>query len=220
MASLEEFKTLLKENPDEAFKQYLLAIDEVSFYWQDADSGVRANAGMRFIEWRFEEPNIVKMYPSQNEVDSIGKKIYYLPWENKKVTKVTLDGDSPGFFLTSQFTNCRFTIQFHDGLGKTVTVMHIAGDVIGGGGFTGGNTRNQMESDATTITPTRTRRLSVSKPEPGVKGASWKKYEASSADTAYYDSQAVVFGYRKKNDCWVFYAQNQGGELGLLRLQD
>jgi len=218
MASLEEFKTLLRDNPEEAFTQYALAIDEVSFDWKDAGAGVRADAGPRFIEWRFEEPNVVKMYPSQNEVDSVGKKIYYLPWENKKVTKVTLDGDSPGFFLTSQFTNCRFTIQFHDGLGKTVTVMHIAGDVTGGGSTSGGNTRNQMESDASTIIPTRTRRLSVSKPEPGFKGPAWKKYDASSGDTVYYDSQAVVFGYRKKNDCWVFYAQNQGDAKGLIKL--
>ena len=161
------------------------------------------------------------MFPSKNEALSEGKKIYYLPWKNKSLTKVTLDSNSPPYFLTSEFSNWRFTIQFHDGEGKKVTVMHVAGDVTGGGGFSGGNTRNEMEIKAGLDPTLRTRRMSVSKPEPGVKGLAWKKYDASRKDTVYYDTQAVVFGYRNKKGGWVFYAQsldkNRAGK-GLINL--
>jgi len=218
MTSLKEFRALVKSDPDEAFRKYALSIDEVSFDWSDASAGIRSKAGPRFIEWHFEEPNTIKMFPAKSEVDSIGKRIYYLPWASKAVTKVTLNGESPRFFLTSEFSNCRFTIQYHDGLGKTVTVMHIAGDVVGEGGFAGGNIRNQLESDATEIKPVRSRRLSISKLEPGFKGSSWRKYAATTAETTYYDSRAVVFGYRQSDGGWIFYAQSKGGERGLIRL--
>ncbi|WP_347985958.1 hypothetical protein [Methylomonas sp. AM2-LC] len=207
MPSLTEFKELVKSNPEQAFLDYVLEIDEESFDWQDSNAGIRAEPGPRDIEWQFEEPNKIKMYPSLNQ--DTAKKIYYLPWKNKSLTQVTLDKDSPAQFLTSEFSNCRFTIHYHDAEGKTVTVMHIAGDVTGGGSISGGNTRNDMETNAPLPSPAvRSRRLSVSKPVPGFKGAAWKKYDATAKDTVYYDSQAVVFGYRKKNGGWVFYAQN------------
>ena len=208
MPSLEDFQTLVETNPEKAFTDYVLAIDEVSFDWKDAAAGVRADAGIRHIEWRFEEPNTIKMYPSQNVANSEGKQIYYLPWKSKEVTKVTLDQNSPPYFLTSEFSNCRFTIQFHDACGKTVTVMHIAGDVAGGGSISGGNKRNEMEISSGLVPNLRTRRLSISKGKPGSKGPAWKRYTESAANTVYYDSQAVVFGFREKNGCWSFYAQN------------
>jgi hypothetical protein len=89
--------------------------------------------------------------------------------------------------------------------------MHIAGDVTGKGSFTGGNTRNQMEREATAINPTRTRRLSVSKPEPGSKGDSWEKYNASSADTAYYDSQALCLDTETRTSAGSFMPKMRAG---------
>jgi len=207
MASLEDFRALLIKEPEKAFTDYVLEIDEVSFDWKDANAGIRADGGVRDIEWHFEKPNIIKMYPGQGGDKE--RRIYYLPWKNKSLTQVTLDKDSPPYFLTSEFSNCRFTIHFHDQNGNSVTVMHVAGDVKGEGGFTGGNTRNDMEAqNAPPLPVVRTRRMSVSKPQPSVQGASWKKYNASAKDTVYYDSKAVVFGFRKGDGGWVFYAQN------------
>ena len=208
MPSLEEFRQLLHDGDSEqAFSNYELDFNSEAFdaFGSGAVSGYEVD-----IEWTFESPNKIKMERALTS----GKKIYYLPWASKDVTTITLDGDSPAYFVTSHFSNCRFTSKFHDDQGKKVTVMHVAGDTGGGGTVEGSQQRDALESSVTVENVTRTRRLSISNQKVGRKG---KLHMAKGiqAGTSYYDSYARVFGVRRGNGNWVFYTQdfNQRGQI-------
>jgi hypothetical protein len=97
----------------------------------------------------------------QLQRQALGKKIYYLPWASHEVTSITLDGNSPPYFVTSLLSNCRFTMKFHDGEGESVTVMHVAGNITGEGTVVGSRQRDVVESKVDTPTVTHARRLSV-----------------------------------------------------------
>lgn len=204
MASLEEFRSLLHEGSTaKAFADYELDFNSEAF---DKFGNVQVKGYETQIEWRFEEPNHIKMH----KADAGGRKIFYLPWASKDVTSVTLDGDSPAYFLTSHLSNCRFTIKYHDGEGKKVTVMHVAGDVKGGSGIGGSKARDQLEERVELPSDVvRSRRLSVGGHKSfGKIGQAHMEKQKAERGTAYYDSYARVFGTRKSDGGWVFYMQD------------
>jgi hypothetical protein len=204
MKSLDGFRSMLHDgNTAQAFTDYELDFNSEAF---DIFGDVPVKGYETHIEWRFEKPDLIKMYKATAEV---GTKIYYLPWASKGVTSVTLDGDSPAYFLTSHLSNCRFTIKYHDGEGKMVTVMHVAGDVVGGAGTKGSEARDQLESNVKLPSAEiRARRLSVGGQKSLGKIGRTHMEEKANVGTTYYDSFARVFGARKSNGGWVFYVQN------------
>jgi hypothetical protein len=154
---LEEFRNLVRTgNLAQALSDYELDFNEAEF---DANQdGARIVVGYEAqITWQFEEPHKIKMFKTPR--DGNGKSIYYLPWAPKAVTKVTLDGTTPGYFVTSHFSNCRFTMSFHDNEAKTVTVQHVAGDTNGTSSTRGTAERYKMEIPVPEAV--RTRRFSV-----------------------------------------------------------
>lgn len=213
MASLENFRELLDSgNLGQAFSEYELDFNSEQF---DIFGNQQVQGYETDIVWGFEEPNKIKML-KKTAADNTGvKRIYYLPWQSKSVTSVTLDGNSPAYFVTSHFSNCRFTIKFHDGQGKQVTVMHVAGDVTGGATTRGSATRDQMEEQVPVANVTRTRRLSVSSHKFGKSGAAHME-KGIQAGTTYYDTYARVFGVRKDDGGWAFFAQNINGNGEIL----
>ena len=214
MPSLEEFRELLHSgSTQQAFTDYMLDFNTQDF---DVNVPVQGVGYEAEIVWRFESPNIIKMH-RKTISDSGGKRIYYLPWARGRVTTVTLDGNSPPYFVTSHFSNCRFTIHYHDGEGRNVTVMHVAGDVSGGGTVRGSQQRDELESSVQVDNVQRTRRLSISNQKTG-KGGKAHMEKGMSVGTTYYDSYARVFGIRRSSGSWVFYAQNIKGENELLGL--
>lgn len=206
MASLEEFRELLHVgNIQEAFMVYELDFNGGVFD-KGKDKGYEVD-----VVWSYEVPNKIKM----EEVSQGGKKIYYLPWASKSITTVTLDGSSPPYFVTSHFSNCRFTIKFHDDAGQNVTVMHVAGDLKGAGTVKGSVERDGLENSVKVDSFIKTRRLSISNQKTGKSGKTHMETQ-SEAGTAYYDSYARFFGVRNSNGCWVFYAQNLDGQGTIL----
>lgn len=198
MASLEKFRELLSVGDiATAFKAYQLDFNEAVF------DGENKKGYEVEVDWSYEKENKIKM----TKVSQGGKKIYYLPWASKAVTYVTLDSSSPPYFVTSHFSNCRFTIKFHDEAGQKVTVMHVAGDVSWEGTINGSLQRDELEKSVVVQDVKKTRRLSISRPKTGKIGE--KHIVAQQAKgTCYYDSFARVFGVRDSNGCWVFYAQD------------
>jgi hypothetical protein len=191
-------------NTAQAFTDYELDFNSEAF---DIFGDVPVKGYETHIEWRFEKPDLIKMYKATAEV---GTKVYYLPWASKGVTSVTLDDDSPAYFLTSHLSNCRFTIKYHDGEGKKVTVMHVAGNVDGGALKEGSEARDQLESKVQLPSAEiRARRLSVGGQKSlGKAGKEYMAKRVKDHETTYYDSFARVFGARKSNGGWVFYVQN------------
>ena len=214
MASLEEFRALLHEgNIQQAFTDYELDFNAVAFDTQAG--GYEAD-----IVWHFESPNKIKMNKKTASDADAGKRIYYLPWKSKSVTSVTLDADSAPYFVTSHFSNCRFTINFHDGAGKKVTVMHVAGDVSGGSTVRGSKQRDELESTVPLDDVQSTRRLSIVGHKRFGKAAANHMAQAKTQGTSYYDTYARVFGARTKSGAWVFYAQDINGDGQMLGLNE
>jgi hypothetical protein len=215
MASLAEFKQLLHDgNIQQAFTDYVLDFNEAEF---DIFGSAEVKGYETEIVWKFEDPNKIKMFKKTGGDGDAGKKIYYLPWTTKGVTKVTLDGSSPGHFVTSHFSNCRFTMDFHDDQAKKVTVQHVAGDTGGGSTTTGTKQRDNLEQPVQGSV--RTRRFSASYQKVG-KVAKALMVERAKTGTTYYDSYARVFGTRSKNGSWVFYMQNLNNEDKVIGFSD
>ncbi|MDN3639332.1 hypothetical protein QWY82_11005 [Simiduia curdlanivorans] len=218
MASLEEFRALLHEGKiDEAFKNYQLDFNSAAF---DQFGDVKVSAYEVDIAWDFQEPNVIKMLKKTENDGSKRKKICYLPWSTKTATSVTLDGNSPPYFVTSHFSNCRFTMKFHDGQGKTVTVLHVAGDTKSEGRVQGSAERDILENEVKTEPAKMTRRLSVGGLKDLGKAGREHKQTKMKAGTTYYDTYARVFGVRNKNGVWSFYAQNINHKDEIIGLQD
>lgn len=213
MASLDEFKQLLHDGHiKQAFTEYELDFNEAEF---DITGSGEVKGYETEIVWKFEGPNKIKMFKKTGGDGDAGKKIYYLPWASKGVTKVTLDGSSPGHFVTSHFSNCRFTMNFHDDQAKTVTVQHVAGDTGGGSTATGTKQRDALEIPVPESV--RTRRFSISGHKRLGKLGKALMEERAKTGTTYYDTYARVFGTRSKNGSWVFYMQDineQGHVIG------
>lgn len=198
MASLEDFRKLLSVGDiAKAFEAYQLDFNEAVFDVEN-EKGYEVE-----VDWSYEKENKIKM----TKVSQGGKKIYYLPWASKVVTYVTLDSSSPPYFVTSHFSNCRFTINFHDEAGQKVTVMHVAGNVPGEGTIRGSQERDKLEKSVVVQDVKKERRLSISRPKTGKSGKNHMDAQKAKG-TCYYDSFARVFGVRDSNGCWVFYAQN------------
>jgi hypothetical protein len=213
MPSLEEFRQLLDEDDSAtAFTEYELDFNSEEF---DIYGDTEVEGYETEIVWRFASPNKIKMHKKTASDSDAGKTIFYLPWKRKSVTTVTLDGTSPRYFVTSHFSNCRFTMKFHDGQGKKVTVMHVAGDVPGGASVRGSTQRDELENGIDVADVTRTRRLSVSYQKFGKTGKAHMA-KGVEAGTTYYDTFARVFGIRDSNGCWKFHAQNINGDHVIL----
>ncbi len=204
MASLLEFKQLLHDgNLKQAFTDYELDFNEVEF---DITGTGDIQGYKTEIVWKFEEPNKIKMFKKTGLDGGTGKEIYYLPWASKGVTKVSLDGSSPAHFVTSHFSNCRFTMSFHDDQAKLVTVQHVAGDT--GGGSTQRGTTQRDALEVAVPGAVRTRRFSISGAKRLGKLGKALMEERAKTGTTYYDTYARVFGTRGKNGSWVFYMQD------------
>jgi hypothetical protein len=215
MASLEEFRRLLHDgNMQQALTEYELDFNEAEF---DIVGAGEVKGYETEIVWKFEGPNKIKMFKKTGGDGADGKKIYYLPWASKGVTKVTLDSSSPGHFVTSHFSNCRFTMSFEDDQAKKVTVQHAAGDTGGGSGAKGMEQRDKLEEPV--LGAVRTRRFSISGDKQIGKAGKKLMEERIAMGTTYYDSYARVFGTRSKTGSWVFYMQNinrEGRVLGYI----
>lgn len=211
MASLEEFKQLLHDgNVKQAFTAYELDFNEAEFdiFGTDDVKGYETE-----IVWKFEPPNKIKMWKKTGLDGDTGKNIDYLPWATKKVTTVTLDGKSPGHFVTSHFSNCRFTMNFLDDLGKAVTVQHVAGDTGGSSTKRGTEERDRLEVGVPSAV--RTRRFSINGNKRFGKLGQKLMEDRMKTGTTYYDTYARVFGTRSKSGNWVFYMQdiNEDGHV-------
>ncbi|MCO1336688.1 hypothetical protein MO867_20385 [Microbulbifer sp. OS29] len=113
------------------------------------------------------------------------------------------------------------TFKYHDDQSKSVTVIHVAGDVSKGGTIEGSAQRDDLENQVNTPEVTRVRRLSIGGPKTGKKGTKFKKKQMK-AGTSYYDTCARVFGVRGDNDQWTFYTQDIGRRdllLGLFEIK-
>jgi hypothetical protein len=204
MASLDEFRQLLLDgNLKQAFTDYELDFNEAEF---DVTGSGEVKGYETEIVWKFEDPNKIKMFKKTGTDGDTGRKIYYLPWASKGVTKVTLDGSSPGYFVTSHFSNCRFTMSFHDDQAKTVTVQHVAGDT--GGASTAKGTEQRDKLEIPVPESVRTRRFSISGAKSFGKLGRALMEERIKTGTTYYNTYARVFGTRSKNGSWVFYMQD------------
>ncbi|WP_325418046.1 hypothetical protein [Aquabacterium sp.] len=204
MPSLEEFRQLVHEGKlSEAFTAYELDFNSEAFdiFGKQDVQGYETD-----IYWSFEGPNKIKMNKSASSDGGTGKKIYYLPWNTKKVTSVQLDGTSPGYFVTSHFSNCRFTMNYLDAEGKSVFVQHVAGDTGGGSMAKGTQERDDLEIKVPQAV--RTRRFSVSGHKAFAKSGRELMKERAKQGTTYYDSCARVFGVRSTSGGWVFYMQD------------
>ncbi|WP_445364337.1 hypothetical protein ACJJIQ_08515 [Microbulbifer sp. ANSA003] len=208
MPSYDDFISLLEKDFELAFKTYELDFNTEAF---DCKSGAYE------IEFDFEfvKPNKIMMVKSGNS----GKKATYLTWARKTAVPVTLNSKSPPYFFTSHLSNCRMTFKFHDDQSKSVTVIHVAGDVSQGGTIKGSEQRDDLEKMVKTPHVTGERRLSIGGPKGGRKGANFKKKQAK-LGTAYYDTCARVFGVRDDSGQWTFYTQNIGRKDELLGFFD
>lgn len=219
MPSLEEFRTLLDSNADEAFKQYSLRIDDNL----DMDARTTPDFNNR------NDLKVVKVsfaYQKRGNVDCIvmqgdpqGKDIFYLPWNNFNVNgglaRAPLDSQGPNYFTTSPLSGCRFSIHYHDGDGKSVTVQHLAG-TVGGPGVGGSTQRDTLQAQGIQNSPpvTRTRSYSIGSGE-GKMGGAGRTLRSQRPNTIYYDGgAAVVFGYRNNSGAWVFYGAETDDRRG------
>ncbi|BBM04049.1 hypothetical protein [Microbulbifer sp. GL-2] len=198
MPSYENFLSLLDNDLEQAFKTYELDFNSAEF---DSQAGAYETS----IEFEFKGPNKILMKKDPKS----DKKATYLTWARKKAVPVKLDSNSPPYFMTSHLSNCRMTFKFHDDQNKSVTVIHVAGDVPNGGTIEGSVQRDELENEVVTPEVKRTRRLSIGGPKTGQKGRNFKKEQAK-AGTAYYDTCARVFGVRGDDDRWTFYTQDIG----------
>ncbi|WP_444917079.1 hypothetical protein [Microbulbifer sp. JMSA003] len=204
MPSYEDFISLLEKDIESAFKTYELDFNTEAF---DNKSGAYETG----FDFEFVKPNKIMMVKSGDS----GKKATYLTWARKTAVPVTLDSKSPPYFFTSHLSNCRMTFKYHDDQSKSVTVIHVAGDVSQGGTIEGSKQRDELEQMVKTPVVTKERRLSIGGPKGGNKGAKFKKKQAK-LGTSYYDTCARVFGVRDENGQWAFYTQNIGRKDELL----
>lgn len=213
MASIKEFRGLLESGDlKSAFTTYELDFNK------EFDGGGGGGGYEADIEWVFQAPNIIKMIKSTKG----GKKIYYLPWAPKKVTTVTLDGNSPPYFVTSHFSNCRFTMKYHDTKGTKVTVMHVAGDSKHASTVKGSKERDVMDDKEKDPDFPLVRRMSIAGAKAfGAAGRKYMKEQIAEGGTTYYDTYARLFGVRGDSGKWEFYAQDinhKGVLIGILNV--
>ncbi|WP_413665714.1 hypothetical protein ACG1BZ_11245 [Microbulbifer sp. CNSA002] len=130
MPSYEDFISLLEKDIESAFKTY-----ELDFNTEAFDN--KAGAYETEFDFEFVKPNKIMMVKSGGS----GKKATYLTWARQQAVPVTLDSKSPPYFFTSHLSNCRMTFKYHDDQSKSVTVIHVAGDVSQGGDHQGERTK-------------------------------------------------------------------------------
>ncbi len=211
MPSLEEFRTLLAQDADAAFKAYALLINCASLDYVETSPGVFGFDEFKNVKVAFayqvEDGKDAIIMSASN--DPTAKDASYLPWKNAEnggVSKATLDGSGPAYFSTSQLDGCRFTIQYHDADRKTVTVQHLAGD-LKAQGRKGYELRDDLETANAppNADPVLRRRFSIGS-GPGKTGGAGKILKESRPDTVYYEGgKAAVFGYRNGSGAWLFY---------------
>jgi hypothetical protein len=220
MPSLEDFRDKLNTDADTAFREYVLLIDCASLdYSGPQGQEVQAEFKRVGVVFEYTPENIIRMR-AKNGSDAGGQEIAYLPWKNAAsggVSKVTLDGDGPSYFSTSQLDGCRFTLQYHGADRKKVTVQHLAGDLGGPSVKTGSTARTALEAQNLLASPDapRPRRFSIGE-GPGKMGKAGQALRAANPETTYYDGgKAAVFGYRNNQGAWVFYGaeiDNRSGQ--------
>jgi hypothetical protein len=219
MPSLEDFLDKLETDADVAFSDYILLIDCTSLDYS-GPKGQEVQAEFKRVSVLFEyaPDNIIRMR-AKKDSDTGAKEISYLPWKNAAsggVSKVTLDGNGPAYFSTSQLDGCRFTLQYHGADRKKVTVQHLAGDLGGPSVKTGSTARDTLEAQSLLASPDapRPRRYSIGS-GPGKMGKAGQALRLANPETTYYDGgKAAVFGYRNDQGAWVFYGaeiDNQSG---------
>jgi hypothetical protein len=219
MPSLKDFRDKLESNAEAAFSDYVLLIDCVSLDYS-GPQGQEVQAEFKRVNVIFEySPENIILMRAKKDSEPGGKEVAYLPWKNAAsggVSKVTLDGDGPAYFSTSQLDGCRFTLQYHGADRKKVTVQHLAGDLGGPSVKTGSTARDTLEAQSLLTSPDapRPRRFSIGS-GPGKMGKVGQTLRATKTDTTYYDGgKAAVFGYRNNQGAWVFYGaeiDNQSG---------
>ncbi|GLS25144.1 hypothetical protein [Marinibactrum halimedae] len=211
MCDIKDFRALVKKDRLEAFKKYKLDFNSMDF---DIFGNEDVKPYEVSIDWKFSQPNIIKMYKREGEK---AKNIYYLPWKRRGVTSVTLDNDSPEFFVTSHFSGCRFTINYHDNEGKKVTVMHVAGDTEGGQKIEGTKERDQLEEGIEVDNTLKKRRLSIGDlKQLGQKTRDYMEAREIQFNTVYYQKEARLFGCRTEAGSWEFVVQNISNDGKLL----
>lgn len=113
---------------------------------------------------------------------------YWLPWKMSDQTSIELD-TAADFFFTSEMSNCRFSMLTE---GAKPRVAHVAGNVTQ-------TKRDSLEKTAFGDVK-KVRRLSIS-------GGRDHGYRGSDNADDSLKSSAFVFGRRKEDEGWKFYAQ-------------
>lgn len=207
MPSIDEFLELLSRDVDTAFKTYFFNIDGKSL---DGDISAKQECRHQKVRFDFVEPNVILMSALGDGGAEYENEIWYLPWMHSGSSRADLDETGPAFFSTSQLDGCRFTIQYHDESRTKATVLHLAGNV--GHQSSGSELRDEMEATeklSADLPPRLTRRYSISK---GKKSSFEKVGEDFSLK--YDGNKASVFGFRREDGSWHFYAQQMMGYEG------
>ncbi len=213
MPSLEEFRTLLKENEEKALTDYVIHVDQSLDGQADVNNVLVNNPfAEQEVSFEFIEPNIIRMRP-KIEGDGHVRKVWYLPWKSRDVAKGDLDETGARFFSTSQLNGCRFTIQYADATRKRATVLHLAGDFDFKDGSTQRETLETQELGAVGDAKLR-RRYSIGQSKLPASPKIGKRIVGDETRLYYGGNKASIFGFRDKTGAWNFWAQEMDEKYG------
>ena len=214
MPSIEDFRTKMASDANAAFTDYILHVDEMSLDVATDESGRQSVAEFRVVKvaFTFADPNVITMAASL-----AGTEMSYLPWKNAGLggmARARLDGTGPAYFSTSQLSGCRFTVQYDDAGRTTATVLHLAGDVVGGKKPEGSDTRDVLQ--AANLPQGADARLRRSYSIGQMKPLAYKEAKIAAGTTLFYDGgKAAIFGYRNRAGVWTFYAAEERFDRGV-----
>ncbi len=190
------FDKYLVSNLNEAMKEYALVVEPTLSVQDGSQPGVK--------NMTFDPPGgqgNMAVLRLKKESDQTWFKCFYLPWQTQSTTSCNLNADTDAcLFFTSSLNGCRVSVQYHDESKKSVTVLHIAGNMTKQVRSKWGNgTVNKVGGQARDIDQQahfgqggRVRKFSISDP----------------SEQDYINGRAAfIIGIRTTSGEWRFYTQ-------------
>ncbi|OZG70455.1 hypothetical protein BTA51_26160 [Hahella sp. CCB-MM4] len=188
------FDKYLVSNLNEAMKEYALVIEPTLSVQGGTQPGIK--------NMTFDPPGgkgNIAVLREKKVGDQTSFKCFYLPWKTKSTTSCTLNGDTDAcLFFTSTLNGCRLSVKYHDGSKKSVTVLHIAG-----------NLEKQVVGKWGTSNKTGTFARDIDQKALIGNGPNTRKFSITDKEEKDYtrDRAAFIIGIRTPSGEWKFYTQ-------------
>ncbi len=190
------FDKYLVSNLNEALKEYALVIEPKLSVQDGCQPGIK--------NMTFDPPGgsgNMAVLREKKVGDQTSFKCFYLPWETKSTTSCTLNGSTDAcLFFASSLNGCRVSVKYYDASKKSVTVLHIAGNM---------SKKVPSKWGTGTVNKVGGQARDIDQESHIGKGPNVRKFSISDPkEKDYIEGRAAfIIGIRNTSGEWKFYTQ-------------